>query len=169
MCKLGATDLDLADCFGVSGTTITTWCATHEEFAEAVHVAKGEFDEKVQRSLAIRAVGYYYEAEKIFMHEGQPVIVPTRVHVPADVAAARLWLTARKRWADPDHPESPNGNVTNNITVNNDIRQLEALTNEQLQKLTQLMTLVRPDAFAKPVAPMLEATVVSEDEYNPSD
>jgi len=169
MCKLGATDMDLADCFGVTPTTITTWSVKHEEFADALKVAKGEFDERVQRSLAQRAVGYTYESEKIFLHEGQPVIVPTRVHVPPDVAAQRLWLTSRRRtaWHDPDTPEG--ANAVTNITVNNDIRQLEALTNEQLEKLTQLMTLVRPEAFTKPMAPMLEATVEETDEYNPSD
>lgn len=55
-------------------------------------------DERVERSLYHRAVGYTFEATKIFMPAGAktPVNAPYREHVPPDVKAATHWLNNRR-------------------------------------------------------------------------
>jgi hypothetical protein len=61
---------------------------------------------RVERSLYKRAVGYTYEAVKVFQprREGAPpLMVPYKVHQPADPKAAVLWLEHRR--FDRDHPE----------------------------------------------------------------
>jgi hypothetical protein len=56
---------------------------------------------RVERSLYHRAVGYNYEATKIFMPAGhaKPVYAPYIGHVPPDVTAGIFWLKNR----DPEH------------------------------------------------------------------
>jgi len=98
MCQNGATDADLADALEVSTRTISRWQAKHPAFGEALKVHKGEFDNRVERALAQRAVGYSFDTEKIFMAPGsrEPVRVPFREHVPPDPTAAFKWLNCRR-------------------------------------------------------------------------
>ena len=109
MCRNAATDNELAEAFGVSTQTIRNWVARHEDFAEAVKVHKGEFDDRVERSLALRAVGYTYDAVKIFMPAGadKPVYAAYKEHVPPDPGAAKMWLHNRRptEWREKSHIE----------------------------------------------------------------
>lgn len=104
MCAMGATDHDLAEAFGVTTVTIWRWRSSHPEFCRALKVEKGEFDDRVERSLAMRAVGYTYQAVKIFMPAGSdaPIYAPYTEHVPPDPGAAKLWLVNRRgeEWRD---------------------------------------------------------------------
>lgn len=102
LCILGATDYELADFFGVSTRTIYRWKNTHEGFCQAVKVGKGKSDERVERALFNRAVGYSYESEKVFQFQGQVVRANTVEHVPPDPAAAFNWLKNRRpeQWRD---------------------------------------------------------------------
>ena len=98
MCANGATDMELAEEFGVSVTTIYNWRAKHPEFLAAVKTPKGIADDRVERSLFERATGYSHNAVKIFMPAGadQPVIVPYIEYVPPDTTAATFWLKNRR-------------------------------------------------------------------------
>lgn len=102
LCKLGATDCDLADFFDVSVRTIANWQARHPEFLQALKSGKTEADDRVERSLYQRAVGYEYDAVKIFNANGQPLIVPYREKCPPDTTAAIFWLKNRRSeaWRD---------------------------------------------------------------------
>ena len=62
----------------------------------------GDADDRVERSLYHRAVGYSFESEKIFHHQGEVVRVPIIEHVPPDVGAAMSWLKNRRpdKWRD---------------------------------------------------------------------
>ena len=104
LCENGATDVDLADIFGVSIATITKWKAAHPEFVAALKGGKEATDDRVQRSLYERAVGYTYDAVKIFMPAGakNPVYAPYREHVPPDPTSMIFWLKNRRReeWRD---------------------------------------------------------------------
>lgn len=102
LCILGATDYELADFFGVSTRTIYRWKNTHEEFCQAVKVGKDKSDERVERALFNRAVGYSYESEKVFQFQGEIVRAATIEHVPPDPAAAFNWLKNRRpeQWRD---------------------------------------------------------------------
>jgi hypothetical protein len=110
LCRNGATDIEVADILGISARTFYRWCLLHDEFTAAVRVGKGAADDRVERSLYQRAVGYDYTAEKIVTPKGGgPVAVPYTMHVPADVRAALHWLAIRrpKPWArTPEPPET---------------------------------------------------------------
>jgi hypothetical protein len=64
---------------------------------------------RVERSLYERAVGYNYEATKIFMPAGRdkPVYAPYIEHVPPDVTAGIFWLKNRdpQNWRDQQNIE----------------------------------------------------------------
>jgi hypothetical protein len=102
MCSMGATDYELAKAFNVSTDTINYWSVTIADFCQALKVDKGEFDERVERSLAKRAVGYSFEEEKLHFDKFGNVTRATVVtHIPPDAGAAKMWLSARKakEWA----------------------------------------------------------------------
>ena len=108
LCRLGATDADLADFFGVTVRTILNWQTWHEPFFRALKSGKSAADDRVERSLYLRAVGYTHEAVKIFMPAGakEPVFAEYRKHVPPDTTACIFWLKNRRReeWRDKiDH------------------------------------------------------------------
>jgi hypothetical protein len=73
----------------------------HADFLAALKVGKKEADQKMERSLYQRGVGYSYDAVKVFMPAGakKPVIVPYVEHVPPDVTAGIFWMKNR----DPAH------------------------------------------------------------------
>jgi len=114
LCYMGATDEDLADFFEVTIQTIWNWKASHEEFFEAINKVKKEFaDNRVERSLYQRAVGYTYDAVKIFNGQSGVVEVPYREHVPPDPTSCIFWLENRRKetWRDNAPP-------TNNVMDN---------------------------------------------------
>src|SRR5690606_33065042 len=84
LCELGSTDKELADFFEVDTSTIYRWRNEYDEFCEAVIVGKERSDERVERSLYNRAVGYTYESEKVFQFQGAIIRAPTLEHVPPD-------------------------------------------------------------------------------------
>lgn len=107
LCRLGATDVDLADFFGVERTTIWRWSNRHEEFCNALKVGKEACDERVEHSLYHKAVGYTFDSVKVFQHQGQIVTAPFKEHVPPDTTAAIFWLKNRRPdlWRDKQQHE----------------------------------------------------------------
>lgn len=113
LCKLGATDVDLADFFKVSINTIANWKVAHADFLGALKGGKEEADDRVERSLYQRATGYTFDAVKIFMPAGasKPVYAPYREHVPPDATAMIFWLKNRRpdAWRDRREHTGPDG------------------------------------------------------------
>jgi hypothetical protein len=108
LCKLGATDADLADAFEVSIPTIDTWKAKHPDFLGSLKAGKAEADGRVEQSLYQRAVGYSFNSEKIYCNkDGEVTRVPIVEHVPPDVTAQIFWLKNRKpsEWRDVQNIE----------------------------------------------------------------
>ena len=107
LCLLGATDLEIADFFGIGTTTLYRWKSEHPEFREALKEAKVEADSRVEESLYHRAVGYSHDAEKVFQFQGAIVRAPYREHYPPDTTAAIFWLKNRQpeRWRDKQEVE----------------------------------------------------------------
>jgi hypothetical protein len=114
LCKMGATDLDLAGFFEVDVTTIWRWATKHPEFRNAQKSGKEAADDRVERSLYQRAVGYSHDAVKIFMPAGAfaPVHAPYVEHVAPDTTAAIFWLKNRRReeWRDVSRQEQTGAN-----------------------------------------------------------
>lgn len=127
LCKLGATDKEIADFFGVAESTINLWKKAHKQFSESIKKGKIIADAEVAHSLHKRAIGYQYDEvtyEKLGVNDnGMAVddkgdIEATKAEaykrkvvtkeVPPDVAAANIWLKNRRgkvdkgaqRWAD---------------------------------------------------------------------
>jgi hypothetical protein len=108
LCKLGATDADLADAFEVSVVTIDTWKAKHPDFLGSLKAGKADADDRVERSLYSRAVGYSFNSEKIFCNkDGEVTRVPIVEHLPPDVTAQIFWLKNRRpsEWRDVQNIE----------------------------------------------------------------
>lgn len=99
---LGATDVQLADYFGVSEKTINKWKKDHPEFKKALKAGKTLADAKVAESLYKRANGYSHDEEKVFCYEGEIITHQTIKHYPPDTGAAMAWLKNRQRdsWRD---------------------------------------------------------------------
>jgi len=99
---LGATDREVAEFFDVSERTLNTWKHKYPEFLQSLKLGKEASDNRVEKSLYRRAIGYSYDAEKIFTYKGEPVRVPYVEHVPPDTTACIFWLKNRRRqdWRD---------------------------------------------------------------------
>lgn len=104
LCLLGATDGELADFFEVDARTIYRWKHEFPEFCQALKTGKDALDERVERSLYQRAIGYTQQAVKIFMPAGKddPVYAPYTENVQPDTTAAIFWLKNRRgdAWRD---------------------------------------------------------------------
>jgi hypothetical protein len=120
-CQMGATDDDLADLFDVTIATIWNWKAAFPDFLDALKSDKAYADNRVERSLYQRAVGYTYDAVKIFNGPAGVVQVPYREHVPPDPTSCLFWLKNRRReeWRDTygPPPNSVQDNRTFTITI----------------------------------------------------
>ncbi|MGH6616855.1 helix-turn-helix domain-containing protein [Sphingomonas sp.] len=110
----GLTDRELAEAFGVSRSTIFRWRAAYPEFAEATKLGKDVADDRVERALYERAIGYEEEAVSVYRPAGgeQPVIVRHKREVRPDITAALQWMRARRPaiWARPTPPSEKDKN-----------------------------------------------------------
>lgn len=104
LCAIGATDQELADFFEIEVRTLYRWKHDQDEFCQALKAGKEIADERVERSLYQRAIGYEQEEVKIFMpaNAAAPVYAPFRAKIAPDVTAGIFWLKNRRgdRWRD---------------------------------------------------------------------
>lgn len=113
LCKLGATDIEIADFFGIEVRTLYRWKAENQEFCQALKSGKNEADDRVERSLFARANGYEHEEVDIRVVSGAIVQTPIRKYYPPDTTAAIFWLKNRRpaEWRDKQDVEHT-GSVT---------------------------------------------------------
>lgn len=136
LCALSATDAEIADFFGVTVTTLNRWKISHPDFCAAIKVAKEEADNRVERSLYNRAVGYSFDSEKIVTvsrgaNMGSEIErVKIKEHVPPDVTAQIFWLKNRRKddWRDRVQQEhsGPDGAPIEVASSNTEIAQRAA-------------------------------------------
>lgn len=104
VCTLGATDQEIADFFEVDVRTVYRWKIDHDDFCQALMVGKSVADDRVERSLFQKAIGYEQDEVKIFMpaNAEAPVYAPYRAKIAPDTTACIFWLKNRKReeWRD---------------------------------------------------------------------
>jgi hypothetical protein len=105
LCLLGYTDKQLADFFEVHESTIHQWKLDYPKFSESINAGKDIADAEIAVSLYERAKGYSHKEDKIFNHNGVPLVVPTIKHYPPDTAAAFIWLKNRSGWRDKQEVE----------------------------------------------------------------
>lgn len=115
LCRLGATDWDIAEFFEVNTTTIWRWQARYPEFHEALKRAKDAADDRVERSLYSRATGYTFDSVKVMNVDGEVVKVPIIEHVPPEVTACIFWLKNRRpaEWRDKTDHDHNHSHVLN--------------------------------------------------------
>ena len=102
MAKRGWTDEQMAELLGISRDTFSNWKKRYPKFFNALKDWKDEADRKVERCLYERACGFSCPEDKVFNHNGNPLVVPTIKHYPPDTTAAIFWLKNRKsdEWRD---------------------------------------------------------------------
>ena len=99
----GKTDQEIADFFKISRRSLINWRKKNPEFVLTLKDDwKAVADHRVERSLYERACGYSHTEDKIFIHEGKPIIVPTVRHYPPDPTSMIFWLKNRQpgQWRD---------------------------------------------------------------------
>lgn len=96
LCRLGATDQEVADFIGVDVRTLYRWKGEHEAFCQALRAGKEVADERVERSLFARANGYEHDEVDIRVVGGEVVQTPIRKFYPPDTTAAIFWLKNRR-------------------------------------------------------------------------
>ena len=101
-CQAGFTDQELADLFGVSVSTINNWKTWHLDFLASQRAGKTEADDRVERALYHRAVGYSHEVEKPMVVDKDVRIVTYTERMPPDTTACIFWLKNRnpEEWRD---------------------------------------------------------------------
>ena len=98
LCQLGATIMEVADFFGVSGQTIYCWQSRYREFHDAMEIGKAPADNRVERSFYQRAIGYNITVRrKVGKDENGDLITDTEMHIPGDPTVQAKWLANRRR------------------------------------------------------------------------
>lgn len=102
LARKGATLAEIAEALGVCARTVDTWVAQFPTFKAAIETARVEADDRVERALYERAIGYTHPAVRHFHTNGQILEAHYEEHYPPDTAAASLWLRNRRpdRWRD---------------------------------------------------------------------
>jgi len=150
LCAQGATDRELAEEFKVSERTLYRWLRNNPDFRQAVMIGGEGSDNRVERSLYNRAVGYSFPAIKIAIDAKTGLSTTFRYveHVPPDVGAAKMWLTNRRKgaWKERvDHEHSgPDGGAIPIVAV--DASQLSEGTLRELLAARRQATDEEPEA-----------------------
>jgi hypothetical protein len=117
LCRLGATDKEIADFFNVCEATVNNWKHNYPQFLESIKSGKAESDMNVANSLYNRACGYKHEEEKNIIVYGEKKKIKESKYFPPDPTAMIFWLKNRrsKDWRDKQdlvHSGDININVT---------------------------------------------------------
>src|SRR5271169_3328970 len=110
--KYGAIEEEIARDLGVSPRTFANWKNSYPEFLQALKTAKEVLDERIERSLAHRALGYSHEAVKVFMKRDGKIVEHKYIeYYPPDVTACIYWTKNRMpdRWRDVQRVEAELG------------------------------------------------------------
>lgn len=121
LCKLGATNMQLAEALQRNITTIESWLTKYPDFKQAVEEGKMDSDARVQKSLYERAIGFSYDEIQEYRgkgKDGKEYSYTRKItkRVLGDVTAQIFWLTNRMRgiW---QHVHRSEINVTGDINV----------------------------------------------------
>ncbi len=113
LCRLGATDAELADFFSVSEETLAGWKNAHPEFLESVTEGRALADAEVAHSLFRRATGYSHPDVHVSSYQGEITVTEITKHYAPDTVACVFWLKNRRPdlWRDRRGEEEEGGEV----------------------------------------------------------
>lgn len=102
LCLAGKIDVEACAIMGISKQTWHNWRKKYPEFANAISGGKDVVDEKVEKALLARAMGYDRHGK----------------HYPPDTVAAMYWLQNRRpeRWQDTRNIKH-SGNVDLTVSI----------------------------------------------------
>lgn len=111
LCKLGATNKDLADFFVVSESTIDNWMKEHASFLGALKDGREKADALVSERLFSRATGYSHPDVHISNYQGTITKTEITKHYAPDTTACIFWLKNRRPdlWRDRTEHTGANG------------------------------------------------------------
>ena len=124
LCKLGATDVELADFFGVSVSTLNNWKIEFPEFLESLKAGKAIADAEVASKLFRRASGYEHPEIHITAYQGEVTLTPITKVYPPDTTAAIFWLKNRRPDLWRDRVEHTGSNGADLIPQQTDIMEV---------------------------------------------
>ena len=111
----------MANFFGVTYATWMDWKANKPAFNAKLDAWCRTADERVVNALYRKATGYSYTTERYVENKktGQVFRYDETVHVPADFAAAKYWLSCRRpdEWTEKRVVEN-----TGEMTLNANVR-----------------------------------------------
>lgn len=91
----GHTDLFVAKFLNVTERTLRNWMEEKPEFFQSIRNWKITADERVEKALYDRAIGYSHPAVKLFNEKGTVIEHEYIEHYPPDYNSMELWLTNR--------------------------------------------------------------------------
>jgi transcriptional regulator with XRE-family HTH domain len=97
LAEKGWTDKEMADFFGVTKQTWDNWKKANPDFFASLVDWKAGADERVERSLYERAVGYEHEDTYFANFQGSIITQTYTKHYPPDTRACQYWLNNRQR------------------------------------------------------------------------
>lgn len=103
LCRLGATDKEMADFFGVCEQTFNAWKKEFPQFLESLKEGKSQADAEVADRLFKRATGYSHPDTKFATFEGRITDSCEYIkHYAPDTIACIFWLKNRRPdlWRD---------------------------------------------------------------------
>lgn len=165
LCRLyGATNVQLAEMFGVNTDTLWRWTKRYLDFSSAIKEGRKEYNNlKVEKSLLGRALGHDYWEEKWarrkiplngngkkFKYE-MVLVERVRKRVLPDVGAIVFWLTNQQ---PEDWKNTRNVNIRGKITKESRAMvaikiQMEQLRNMSKEDLESLAKILKGQDFTK--------------------
>ena len=135
----GATQDEVADCFGVSKRTLQYWLNEYPKLSEAFQTGRDVFLPRVERALAERALGFWVEWEQF----EAGIMRKKRQYFPPDTTAAIFFLknTAPGSWRDVAKIEHSGAFTSAESLAEKLGKQLQALMDEGLIDVTPVRAL----------------------------
>lgn len=138
LCKLGATDKDIADFFEISESTLYKWKVDFPEFSEALKKGKATADAEVASKLFHRACGYEHPEVHVSNYQGAVTLTPLTKHYPPDATSMIFWLKNRRPdlWRDRvEHTGKDGGPIETREVSDEDLARWMAF--ETMKKVVQ--------------------------------
>ncbi len=119
----GMTNQEISASLGIGVTTMREWRDKYPEFASAVKRGKKIADDKVEKSLYKRAIGFYVTEEKR-VEEGNSVKIETTQKWVNDTSSIIFFLKNRRpdKWRDKrvEEVSGPDGSPIEFVTAMSD-------------------------------------------------
>lgn len=121
-CQRGATDIEVADMLGITDRTLYRWRHDYPEFCQALKSGKEFCDERVERSLYQKAIGYSFTTMERVGTGKNAKLAPIVKQVAPDTTAQIFWLKNRRsqQWRDRHEHTGADGGPLHIVVAKDD-------------------------------------------------